>query len=703
MQAMERAELETSEFMLTIDIADHVHCRLEHLPSGTVLAEGPYFYSFSPINLAIADVSASGVVLTGVTTEGLALRHEFMVVEGRWIEETLELSNVSAFVIDLSGIRCGFTRKVDTDAYDSSIFTAIPFRREPAGHNGDYMDFTLRDVLNQHATSRLWDRVSFWTTPTETTSAYASEAWAWTTDGWRFVVSKYSDCGMEWALLDRATTAAGTVLRWGGIGAHQRQPERGLRLNPGIAHRWGATRVSAVVGTIEDAYYLFRAERESRGHGTPADFNPPVHWNELYDNKLFRLPGGKQDDPESRALYYTREDMMQEAAKGVAYHCESLYLDPGWDTNFASKIWDEARLGSAKEFIETIDAEYGLRVSLHTPMSGWCNPTSYAEHTWRMDRFGHRALWSADNSFRHFNSPICGASEEYRRETFERLDQLARAGATFFMFDGTMYNDECWDPDHAHEIPARREAHTESLLELARVVHESWPDVLIEMHDPVVGGFPSHFTPIHYGHGLARSGCGNPRAAGFDTVWAFELMWNPLDDLLNGHAVALYYYNLAYNLPLYVHVDLATDNEHCIVLWWNASTCRHLGIGGTHADPSVVVAQQEAMATYRRLKPFYANGAFYGIDESTHIHTAVDGKGAVINCFNLEDTPVRRELRFDPSRIGLVGGQQFKFMGAALEAEGDLIIGHVDIPAHGHVIIEVVSNTSTPDAESSNQ
>ena len=63
-------------------------------------------------------------------------------------------------------------------------------------------------------------------------------------------------------------------------------------------------------------------------------------------------------------------------------------------------------------------------------------------------------------------------------------------------------------------------------------------------------------------------------------------MWAPMEDLLSGRAITLYYYNLAYGLPLYIHIDLRADNQNALV-FWNASTCRHLGIGGTHKDAAV--------------------------------------------------------------------------------------------------------------------
>jgi hypothetical protein len=44
-------------------------------------------------------------------------------------------------------------------------------------------------------------------------------------------------------------------------------------------------------------------------------------------------------------------------------------------------------------------------------------------------------------------------------------------------------------------------------------------------------------------------------------------MWNPTDDLLSRRAVSLYCYNLAYSLPLHLHVNLKRDNESALVFW----------------------------------------------------------------------------------------------------------------------------------------
>jgi hypothetical protein len=244
-------------------------------------------------------------------------------------------------------------------------FTAVPYRREPKGNRTQYADYTLRQVLSEPRTSSLRGETplkrlsnTVWTDmagiiPTQY-PYYASEGWI-LTDGRRgFLVTKYSQQGMEWALLDRVRVNDGRdALRWGGFGIFLGDPEHGAWLAPQQSHRFGVTRITAYEGGIEEGFYTFRAEMESRGHGCPRGFNPPVHWNELYDNKLWELPHMGMSLPENRKKYYTLADMKQEAAKARDMGCEALYLDPGWDTLFASKIWDESRMGKMQDFTAT--------------------------------------------------------------------------------------------------------------------------------------------------------------------------------------------------------------------------------------------------------------------------------------------------------------------------------------------------------------
>jgi hypothetical protein len=681
--------LQNAHFELRLELGTGLYCKLAHRATGVSLADGLYSYSFGmPVFADVRDEGAT-VLLRGRTEYGVDVSHRFTVdPETSWIEEEIELSNTSEVPFDLHDLRTGFVLPVAffgdkvKGPWAQFEFTAIPFRREPAGHKTQYSDFSLGEILTQQFSSELWSG------DTTVTPAYASEGWAWT-DGTRgYLISKFSPGGLEFAILDRTQLPQGGIgLRWGGIGIYRGTPEHGAWLQPGESHRFGVTRIAAFDGGRLQGFYAFRGEMERRGLGCPPGFNPPVHWNELYDNQLWWLPGDGQNEPEMRKRYYTLESMKEEAAKAKAIGCEALYLDPGWDTNFGSKIWDEARLTPYRDFTAMLARDYGLKSSLHTPLSGWCDPSSYPEEAYRLDRFGNRAAW--DRSIGISDAVLCGASEQYLTETAKRLRALAGDGAVFFMFDGTAYREECWDPNHGHKVPARLEEHCQATCRLARMVHAEFPNVLVEMHDPAAGGAPVRNCPIYYGYGPCFADQLKYQAPGFDTVWAFELMWKPMEDLLSGRSIALYYYNLAYSIPLYIHVDLRTDNQNAIVFWWNASTCRHLGIGGTHHDPAVRRIQAQSMAKYRRLKHYFASGVFYGIDEQTHVHSGHDGKGAVMNCFNLSDAPVEREIRFDPKGLGLSPHKSYEFRGVAFLKSGDAYVGLVRIPPHGHILVEI--------------
>ena len=108
---------------------------------------------------------------------------------------------------------------------------------------------------------------------------------------------------------------------------------------------------------------------DERGCRFPEDYGPPVHREQLYDME------GAWDD---RANRYTKAIVEREAVKGQDYSCEALYLDPGWDTQFATFIWGEKWLGPRKQFIREMKERYGLEVALHCPLATWATSPGMA-------------------------------------------------------------------------------------------------------------------------------------------------------------------------------------------------------------------------------------------------------------------------------------------------------------------------------------
>jgi hypothetical protein len=245
---------------------------------------------------------------------------------------------------------------------------------------------------------------------------------------------------------------------------------------------------------------------------------------------------------------------------------------------------------------------------------------------------------------------LCLGSQQYLDEAEKRLLANCADGVVYLMYDGNWWNGGCNNPEHGHPIPYLMEDHIRANLDLARRVHARYPDVLIEMHDMLAGGTTHRITPVYYKYGLPGS---------YDDNWGFELMWSPLDDIKERRCLALYYYNMGCNVPIYLHVNLSTDNEHCLVLWWYASTCRHLGIGGTHQDPRIVPAQQAGMQKYRALDRFYKRGDFYGISEEIHLHALPAENAFVANLFNLSDQARTIAGSIPLARMGLDAGRHY--------------------------------------------
>jgi hypothetical protein len=448
------------------------------------------------------------------------------------------------------------------------------------------------------------------------------------------------------------------LLRFGGAGQWKHgSPERSGKLAPGKSYTFGETRIQAIDGDWKQAYYAYRKYTDAKGCKTPKAYNPPVHWNELYDNSFyFKLceafgpyfaPGGKgfcdelnQTSKKLAEDFYSIDLMKLEASKAKDLGCESLYLDPGWDyAGPRLHVWDDKRLGSMDSFVKMLNTDYGLgKVSLWCSLAGM--PPTYGDPAG-----SPLSARVKDKEGKLSQLLVCIPSPGFLDCKEERLLELCKHGAGFLMFDSNQYTGPCYDAKHGHSIPSTREEHANALIQLAQRVRSKYPSTFIEMHDPVTGPSSIHYTPTYYGYDRKNS---------FTELWGHEFMWGPLDDILSRRAVSLYYFNLAYSIPLYLHVNLQGDNEHSLILWWFASTCRHLGVGGKPAEP-VWSAEKLAMKKYLSLKKYFTQGTFRGVEEEIHVHVLKDS--CVVNVFNLNDTPRTvagsvslKELGLDPKR-----------------------------------------------------
>ncbi|MGB9878032.1 MAG: hypothetical protein ACPLPS_09725, partial [bacterium] len=581
-----------------------------------------------------------------------------------YLEEKIRVRNKGNKTISTSNIAFGFLKRLIApngklcSEFANARVVSIPYRRPLQGKMGEYEEFPFEEILWRKG----WYR-PVWNGPKVYTDELGAEGWAIWGKYHSYLIAKHNNDAMEYSLLKVVQKGKEFLLRFAGGGIWHGDPEAVSELSPGEEFSFGTTHIAVVDGDWKSCYYAFREFMEEKGHTVPPNYNPPIHWNELYDNPLWWGP----DTPENRKKHYSLPQILEEAEKAKEMGCEALYLDPGWDTSFASSIWAEDRLLKAEEFVKLMRDRFGLYVALHTPLANWSDVNAYPPECRRRDKEGNLL------------PSLCGGSEKYIETKARRLIELAKAGVVFFMFDGSAFTGECYDPSHNHPIPYTREAHCRAILKLCQLVHKEFPNVLIELHDPIIAGVPERYAPTYYLHSLPGS---------FDEVWAFEYMWSPLDDLLSGRAISLYYYNLAYSLPLYIHIDLRKDNENCLEFWWFASTCRHLGVGGKHPDEKVWEAHKNAMKEYKRLKEYFTRGKFFGVDETVHIHS-LKGKGAVVNIFNLGENWERKYFSVKLEDIELDPKKEVKIKGANWERHGSRISIWSDVPPRGCCMVEI--------------
>jgi hypothetical protein len=830
---------------------DAVVVRLDDRQTGLCLAEGGYLYraerhgekqcrAYCGLSNPSVDVVGRRLTIRGKLA-GLDVEHSFDLPADRPImEERIAIHNHTDGLVSLSNLEMGFVRVIaDKDGkvvpeLARDRFVAVPFRVKSDDAKSQCNDFSTADLIQQKgyevriAVEQRYERVP--------ADRRQSEGWAWTHGPHTLGIFKFDQENMQWSVLATDKTSRGVNLRFGGASMIDGEPSDLGRVAPGQTVRLGVTRYQTVCGGYDNAMYAFRALLDENDCRFPRGFNPPIHWEQLYD-----MDGAWND----RLHNYTKAIVEKEAAKGVAYSCEALYLDPGWDDDFATFLWGEKWLGPRKAFVEQMQSQFGLKVSLHTPLASWMSvgwpmggntapstypaaahrkappipgvekfrvpasdhgrrnlallpgakaaassvfadgamqihqvahlndgwygnqaswiaktPAAWAEidlgdvhaisrvrlsndeikefsdrqpvnyriltatkydadsaaATWkpvaevsgeplrgvrdfsfpvrdarwvrvqilksepnesRLDEiqiFEDRPLaqkdlaaWESQQARRSSSSPkavlggstICLGSKAYLDEAARRLLANCADGVVYVMFDGNWYQGGCDDPSHGHPVPFTKEDHMRANLELARRVHEKYPHVLIEMHDMVMGGHPARNTPVYYKYGLPGS---------YDLNWGFEQMWECLSDITSGHNRALYYYNLSCNVPIYLHINLSKDTPGCVVLWWYASTCRHLGIGGTHKDPAIVAAQKSAMRKYHELERFFKRGEFYGINEEIHLHVLPEENAFVANVFNLSDQKRTIGGSIELSRMGLKGGR----LAAGAENAGSL-------------------------------
>lgn len=373
------------------------------------------------------------------------------------------------------------------------------------------------------------------------------------------------------------------------------------------------TRYMFYSGGENTGLYLYREYMKGKGICMEQDYNPPFNYCIYYEH-----PG-----------YFQKEQLLKEADLAASLGCTLLYTDQGWEDYFGNGVWDKTRLGEVNELAEQLaqkGLQLGVLVGMH--LKAFCMP----ESAYRRNPAGEIEKGDPWNSV-----GICPQSPVWQRRKKMRLKKLAAQGISFMSFDFNNYENVCYSREHNHAGPSDEWGHAAAIAGLQAELKKECPDLLIEAHDWINAG--TYTYPVY----LFPESC--------QERWGFEYMWTPFEDYKSGRLRNLYYYNMAYEKPLYLHIDLADDSEHMAVFWYIASTVRHLGIGNFKRIPEQRKPFcQTAIARYCEIREYLVKGNFWGVNPLVHVHL-LEEKGALVLLFHDQGDQKQIDLKLSESEV----------------------------------------------------
>lgn len=672
--------------MLKVDLeTGHLWCP----ERGAVFADRPYVYSLcgrvgaqelSSVKLSGRKITTHGdeIVVRGVFEELQIELQQCFHISGDGLEESLVLKNLNSRPVTLSDIGIGFA--ADIGSRPDWRLCAIPFRVQL---NGSKHDYSVADLAAGNFRNEVCRDKTRPEPPCVEEGRLRSEAWAWWANGHGLLVAKYNNSAIELSVAAPFTEGGQSLLRFGGVGTClYGEPSKGHCLAPQESFTFGTTHYLYVEGSVENVFIRYRELLDRHGHGFPADYDPPINWNELYDI------GWLHSNPEELKVRYTRDTLLREAEKAKACGCELLYLDPGWEVAEGTTLWDESRLGPVQDLVALLKKDYGLQLGFRTILR------CYQEHWNRRHMVQHLATAKAPIKWLDQQLwELCLCDRSLWEQKLERICRIANQGLRFLMVDEMDWRGPCHDPNHGHAVPSTAADHVLAVYELCRELRRRCPELVIECHDPVWPWHTCIYVPTYFQQGFGDRGA-------YEENWGFEYMWNCIDDLRSGKALALYYYNLACNVPLYLHITMAADNDNCLFFWWAASTVRHIGIGGKYGHQSVnpkdmptydpeqrFAAYREQMALYKQLKPYFTRGTFHGIGEHLHLHTLPGCPGGVLVMFNITDSDQIVEASIQGELLQI--GSNPPVEGAVAVSYNGALRIRADIPAMAAAVVRI--------------
>ena len=292
-------QLANHSYRLSASLIDGVvNLRLDDLRSGACIADGPCMYHAAAKNGPKSDVAdrlaSPSITVDGQTLTirgkllGLDVEHRFTTPkEQQILEERVVVHNSSNQLVALTDFEVGMRRRVADK--DGKVFpevaadrlVAVPFRHRAVDPKGKMQDYSLQEVVSQPGVELQMDDIQC---PCERPSRHrVSEGWAWTHGGRVLCIFKFCQEHMQFSVVSKHQDAEGACLRFGGATMLFGEPADLCRMAPGATVDLGVVRYETLQGGYQEAMYAFRAMLDEKGCRFPKDFNPPVHWEQLYD------------------------------------------------------------------------------------------------------------------------------------------------------------------------------------------------------------------------------------------------------------------------------------------------------------------------------------------------------------------------------------------------------------------------------------
>ena len=309
--AAPRVELANEGYRLAVSLrGDTLRARLDDRTLGIAVADGPCLYraatgegnnSVVTDRLENASIASEGqsLVIRGKLL-GLDVEHRFTARADRpIIEERIVLKNNTGKRVALSDLEIGMQCRVaDKESHvppelAADRFAAVPFRYRAPNPRGSYYDYSLADLVLKPGQITRIDELKYPNPVVSPSRHRCSEGWAWTHGGHTLGIFSFSQENMLWSVVSQVDLPGGKGLRIGGAAMIDGEPAALTRIAPGESVDLGLIRYQTVAGGYAEAAYAYRKMLDEQGCRFPSDYNPPVHWEQLYD-----MPDAWDDRPQ---------------------------------------------------------------------------------------------------------------------------------------------------------------------------------------------------------------------------------------------------------------------------------------------------------------------------------------------------------------------------------------------------------------------